>query len=101
MPKDSRDDNHNVTSEDVSDYRYVRVGDFVVNKMKAWQGSVAVSNYEGIVSPAYFVYEFSDDLINKRYFLVIGEETNLNPKKLQIRVKMCQSAHENPKLKVI
>lgn len=68
VPKDSRDDNHNVTSEDVSDYRYVRVGDFVVNKMKAWQGSVAVSNYEGIVSPAYFVYEFSDDLINKRYF---------------------------------
>ena len=68
VPKDSRDDNRNVTSEDVSDYRYVRVGDFVVNKMKAWQGSVAVSNYEGIVSPAYFVYEFSDDLINKRYF---------------------------------
>lgn len=68
VPKDSRDDNHNVTSEDVSDYRYVRVGDFVVNKMKAWQGSVAVSDYEGIVSPAYFVYEFSDDLINKRYF---------------------------------
>lgn len=68
VPKDSRDDNHNITSEDVSDYRYVRVGDFVVNKMKAWQGSVAVSNYEGIVSPAYFVYEFSDDLINKRYF---------------------------------
>ena len=68
VPKDSRDDNHNVTSEDVSDYRYVRVGDFVVNKMKAWQGSVAVSNYEGIVSPAYFIYEFSDDLINKRYF---------------------------------
>lgn len=68
VPKDSRDDNHNITSEDVSDYRYVLVGDFVVNKMKAWQGSVAVSNYEGIVSPAYFVYEFSDDLINKRYF---------------------------------
>lgn len=68
VPKDSREDNHNVTSEDVSDYRYVRVGDFVVNKMKAWQGSVAVSDYEGIVSPAYFVYEFSDDLINKRYF---------------------------------
>lgn len=68
VPKDSRNDNHNVTSEDVSDYRYVRVGDFVVNKMKAWQSSVAVSDYEGIVSPAYFVYEFLDDLINKRYF---------------------------------
>ncbi len=68
VPKDSRDDNFNVTSENTSDYRYVRVGDFVVNKMKAWQGSVAVSVYEGIVSPAYYVYEFSDELIDRRYF---------------------------------
>lgn len=68
VPKDSRDDNHNITSEDVSDYRYVRVGDFVVNKMKAWQGSVAVSDYEGIVSPAYYVYEFIDADIDRKYF---------------------------------
>ena len=68
IPKDSRDDNHNVTSEDTSKYKYVRPGDFVINKMKAWQGSVAVSEYEGIVSPAYFVYEFTDDTIFKRYF---------------------------------
>lgn len=40
IPKDSRDDNHNVTSEDTSNYRYVRKGDFVINKMKAWQGSI-------------------------------------------------------------
>lgn len=68
VPKNSRDDNHNVTSEDVSDYRYVRAGDFVVNKMKAWQGSVAISDYEGIVSPAYYVYEFINDEIDKKYF---------------------------------
>lgn len=68
VPKDSRDDNHNVTSEDTSSYRFVKVGDFVVNKMKAWQGSVAVSQYEGIVSPAYFVYEFVDKSFNKQYF---------------------------------
>lgn len=68
IPKDSRDDNHNVTSEDTSKYKYVRPGDFVINKMKAWQGSVAVSEYEGIVSPAYFVYEFTDDTIFKRYY---------------------------------
>lgn len=68
IPKDSRDDNHNVTSEDTSKYKYVRPGDFVINKMKAWQGSVAVSEYEGIVSPAYFVYEFTDGTIFKRYF---------------------------------
>lgn len=68
VPKDSRDDNHNVTSEDTSKYKYVRKGDFVINKMKAWQGSVAVSEYEGIVSPAYYVYHFIDDKYNKKYF---------------------------------
>ena len=68
IPKDSRDDNHNMTSEDTSKYKYVKPGNFVVNKMKAWQGSVAVSDYEGIVSPAYYVYEFTDNLYHRRYF---------------------------------
>ena len=68
IPKDSRDDNHNVTSEDTSKYKYIRPGDLVINKMKAWQGSLAVSEYEGIVSPAYFVYNFTDELFNKKYF---------------------------------
>lgn len=68
VPKNSRDDNHNVTSEDTSKYKYVRKGDFVINKMKAWQGSVAVSDYEGIVSPAYYVYEFITENYDKRYF---------------------------------
>lgn len=67
IPKDSRDDNHNVTSEDTSKYLYVRKGDFVINKMKAWQGSVAVSEYEGIVSPAYYVYEFVGKTTHRRY----------------------------------
>ena len=66
--KDSRDDNYNKTSEDTSNYKYVSPGDFVVNKMKAWQGSVAVSDYEGIISPAYFIYKFTDDEYHKRYF---------------------------------
>ena len=68
IPKDSRDDNHNQTSEDTSKYKYVVPGDFVVNKMKAWQGSVAVSKYEGIVSPAYYVYKFNGQSFNKQYF---------------------------------
>ena len=68
VPKDSRNDNHNVTSEDTSNYKYVEPGNFVVNKMKAWQGSVAVSEYEGIVSPAYYVYHFTDDCFERKYF---------------------------------
>lgn len=67
IPKDSRDDNHNVTSEDTSKYKYAKPGVLVINKMKAWQGSMGVSEYEGIVSPAYFIYEFTDDLVVGKY----------------------------------
>ena len=68
IPKDSRDDNHNVTSLDTSTYKVVSVGDFVINKMKAWQGSMAVSGYEGIISPAYHVCEITNSNIDKKYF---------------------------------
>lgn len=68
IPKDSRDDNHNVTSEDTSKYKYVKKGQLVINKMKAWQGSLAVSDYDGIVSPAYFIYDFIDEEYNHKYF---------------------------------
>ena len=68
IPKDSRDDNHNVTSLDTSNYKVVNKGDFVINKMKAWQGSMAVSNYDGIVSPAYHVCEITNQSIYLRYF---------------------------------
>lgn len=79
VPKDSRDDNHNVTSDDTSKYKYVRPNDFVINKMKAWQGSMGVSDYEGIVSPAYFVYGFSDDDYNPRYFHYFMRNANNIP----------------------
>ena len=46
---DSRDDNHNRISEDTSGYKLVEVGDFVLNKMKCWMGSLGVSEYRGIV----------------------------------------------------
>lgn len=41
---------------DRSAYKLVRPGDIVYNKMRAWQGAVGVSNYRGIVSPAYVVH---------------------------------------------
>ncbi len=57
VPKASRDDNNNKPSDDLSPYQLVAPGDLAINKMKAWQGSVAISEHRGIVSPAYFVYE--------------------------------------------
>jgi len=59
VPKDSRDDNHNRASEDLSAYQFVEPGDLVLNKMKTWQGSIAVSDHQGIVSPAYYVCSVS------------------------------------------
>lgn len=59
-------DNNNVIPEDLSGYKHVLPGDFVINKMKSWQGSYGVSDIEGIVSPAYFTYHL--DFPNKRFF---------------------------------
>ena len=55
--KSSRDDNNNKASEDLSLYQLVKPSNLVTNKMKTWQGSIAISPYRGIVSPAYFVYQ--------------------------------------------
>lgn len=47
-------------SQDLSNYQNVYIGDFVLNNQQAWRGSVGVSNYDGIISPAYFVYKISE-----------------------------------------
>lgn len=47
-------------SQDMSNYQIVRIGDFVLNNQQAWRGSVGVSKYDGIISPAYFVYAISE-----------------------------------------
>ena len=65
--KSSRDDNHNRESEDLSNYKWVRTGDLVMNKMKMWQGSLGVSEFDGIVSPAYIVCHINDENVNRRY----------------------------------
>ena len=56
IPKDSRDDNYNKPSLDLHYYLRIIPTDLVTNKMKTWQGSIAVSEYEGIVSPAYYTF---------------------------------------------
>ena len=60
------DDNHNIIPEDLSGYKYIQQGDFVINKMKSWQGSYGVTDYDGIVSPAYFTYHLNIE--NKKFF---------------------------------
>lgn len=54
---ESKEENHNFIPDDLSKYKVLKRGQFVINKMKAWQGSYAVSELTGIVSPAYFIYD--------------------------------------------
>jgi type I restriction enzyme S subunit len=64
----------NPTSDDLSRYQAVEPGDFVLNNQQAWRGSVGISRYNGIVSPAYLVLilngrldqEFADRLFSDR-----------------------------------
>lgn len=55
----------NTTSKDLSKYQRVDPGDFVLNNQQAWRGSVGVSDYTGIISPAYIVLSLDDVLIRK------------------------------------
>lgn len=67
IPKDSREDNYNVTSLDTDSYKFVLPNDLVINKMKAWSGSLAISDYEGIVSPAYYTCKINYKYVTKRF----------------------------------
>ena len=63
---DGSPDNHNRVPDDLSNYKMVDEGQFVMNKMKAWQGSYGVAPCAGIVSPAYYVYDLVFE--NKAFF---------------------------------
>ena len=55
------------SNQDKTAYKFIRPGDVVYNKMRAWQGAFGVSAYQGIVSPAY-VIERPRKGVNSRYF---------------------------------
>jgi type I restriction enzyme S subunit len=59
------DENHNVIPEDLTNYKVARSGCLVINKMKAWQGSMGIAPVDGIVSPAYFVLDL--DISNRLF----------------------------------
>ena len=54
------------SNQDKSAYKLVLPSDIAYNKMRAWQGAVGVSDYQGIVSPAYVV-ERPREGANSRY----------------------------------
>lgn len=67
MPKDSTNKMGMFEAESTVGYNIVHPGQFVMNIMLAWNGSYAVSDYEGVISPAYCVFNFNVDC-EKKYF---------------------------------
>jgi type I restriction enzyme S subunit len=54
-------DEPDTRAESLVGYKRVETSQLVVNIMLAWNGSLGVSNYAGIASPAYCVYHFNDE----------------------------------------
>jgi len=54
-------------SESLVGYRRCKPDDLAINIMLAWQGGLGVSDYDGIVSPAYSVFRLRSD--NNAHFL--------------------------------
>lgn len=54
-------------AESTIGYNIVHPGQFVMNIMLAWNGSYGVSDYEGIISPSYCVFNFNEDF-ERKYF---------------------------------
>ncbi|SCD15625.1 type I restriction-modification system specificity determinant for hsdM and hsdR (HsdS) [Acinetobacter baumannii] len=49
-------------AESLEKYQLVNINDFVMNNQQAWRGSVGISSYQGIVSPAYLVFKPNKEL---------------------------------------
>ena len=61
----------NKVSEDLSGYKIVNKGDFVLNSMNLYMGSVGVSEYDGVTSAAYIVCQPSPGVISSSYYKYI------------------------------
>ena len=55
-------DKIDTSSEDKSNYKIIRRGDIGYNTMRMWQGVSAVSEIDGIISPAYTVVKPKDNI---------------------------------------
>ena len=67
--RQSETDKRNTASENKSNYKIVKRNDLAYNTMRMWQGAEGVSEYDGIVSPAYTVITALDG--NNSYFFEI------------------------------
>lgn len=64
-----KDGDHISRAESLEGYKKCQPNDLVINIMLAWKRGLGVSNFDGIVSPAYCVFRPKDEnCINPKYF---------------------------------
>ena len=81
MPRSEIEGKDN-SSEDKSNYKVVCKGDMVYNSMRMWQGANGVSNYDGIVSPAYTVLMPTEEIDNQYFATLYVVKDSLLAEKL-------------------
>lgn len=64
-------------AESLIGYKLCKIGDIAANTMWTWQGAIGVSNYAGMVSPAYNVYRQNGEIYNPRYLDMLLRERKL------------------------
>lgn len=63
----------------VINYKKVKQNDIIVNKLLAWMGAIAYSDYEGVTSPDYDVYRANDNAnVFRDYYNAYFRYTNFN-----------------------
>ena len=62
LRKESREDQEFLTNaKSLKNYKIVKENDLIINIMLAWNGSLGISKYYGITSPAYCIYRTYDN----------------------------------------
>ena len=65
--RNGNEDSSISAAESLIGYNVVHKGQFVMNIMLAWNGSYGVSDYDGVISPAYAIFNFKDSVCKAFY----------------------------------
>lgn len=66
-------ENNGQMADSYANYQIVNIGDFAMNHMDLLTGGIGISQYNGVTSPDYRVFNLKDNKMNPRYFLYIFE----------------------------
>lgn len=66
-------ENEGQMANSYANYQIVHIGDFAMNHMDLLTGGIGVSQYEGVTSPDYRVFEIKEVRYIKKYFLYVFE----------------------------